>query len=97
MIYQIAGAVIVVTCIICGTWYAVTIRQEKQQQQERERNERKARNERLFNDQTLALYQWEAARRQEAETREGIAKNQLSRARKEIDRLKFIIEELEAK
>lgn len=96
MIYQIAGTVIVTTCIVCFTWYMVTMRKEKQAAAERERKDRQARNERLFSDQSLALYQYEAAKRKEAETREGIAQNQLKRARSENERLKLLIKELEA-
>ena len=97
MIYQIAGAAIIVTSIICATWYAVTVRREKAEEAERSKRERQARNERLFRDQSFALYQYEATRRQEAETREGIAQTVLKRTKNENERLKRLIKELEEK
>lgn len=95
MIYQIAGTVLVTTSIICATWYLTTLRREQNERRDREKRERAARNERMYADQSFALYQYEAQRRQEAETREGIAQNQLKRARSEIQRLKDLIKELE--
>ena len=80
MIIQIAGAVILTTSIICGTWYAV----ERVRISAKAANEsarlREARNRRTFENEALMLYEDEKQRRIAAETRERIANERLRRA-----------------
>lgn len=84
MIYQIAGAAIIVTSIICGTWYAVTVRRENEKNRVREQRERKARNERIMHSELLKMYEDECQRRLAAETRMGVYEHQLKRAREQM-------------
>lgn len=97
MIIQIAGAALIGIAMVCGTWYAVTIRKLNTKKQADARRQRMAHNERLYVDSSLALYQQEEARRQEAEVRIGIQRDQLRRKDKEIERLQKLIKELEGR
>lgn len=89
MILQIAGIVIVTVSIICGTWYAVTVRSQKEKAAQNARRARQERNEREFNNEWMILYEEEKQRRIDAETRERIAKDQLRRAREQMSKVKI--------
>lgn len=89
MIYQIAGIVIVTVSLICGTWYAVTVRKEQAKAQQNARKARQARNERDCNNEWMILYEEEKQRRIDAETREMIAKTQLERTRDRMAKIKL--------
>lgn len=93
---QIIGTILISVSLICGTWYAVTVRKIKSNEERKARRERNAHNERIANNESLALYQEEKTRRESAETLTGIYKEQLRRARNENERLKGLIKELEA-
>lgn len=88
MIYQIAGIVIVSVCLICFTWYKVTLNRETAERKAVERHEREARNERMYNNEAFMMYEEERARRMQAETRCGILEHQLDRARKQMASMK---------
>lgn len=91
MIYQIAGTVLVSVCIICFTWYAVTVRRDAEKNKERVRRQREARNERVYSNGSMSLYEDERQRRIAAETMVGIRDDQLKRSRKECERLKTLV------
>lgn len=91
MIYQIAGTVLVSVCIICFTWWAVTVRRDAEKNRERVRRQRDAHNERMFNNGSMSLYEDERQRRIAAETMVGIRDEQLKRTRKENERLKTMV------
>ncbi len=95
MIYQIAGTVLVCVCIICFTWWAVTVRRDKQKKHETECKRRNAHNERMFSNNSMMLYEDERQRRIAAETREGIARDQLKRSRHENERLLKLLAQYE--
>ena len=92
---QIIGTVLISISLICGTWYAVTVRKIKATAERKARRERNEHNERIANNESLALYQEEKTRRETAETMTGIVKDQLRRSRNEVERLKALIKELE--
>lgn len=84
-------AFVISVFIICGTWYAVTVRKQKQTEEARRRKQRDAHNERMFENESLGLYEDERQRRIAAETKLGIVQTQLTRSGKENDRLKTIV------
>lgn len=85
MVIQIAGAVVLVTSIICLTWYMT----EREKAQAKERKEslslRESRNKRVFENEAMALYLDEKQRRIAAETKCGILQTQLNEPRKGTD------------
>lgn len=89
MIVQIGGIVILTTALICGTWYAVTVRQMADKKAQDARKRREARNERIFNNEAISLYEDEKQRRMALETRIGIIENQLARAREQMSKVKI--------
>lgn len=91
MIYQIAGTVILSISIICFTWWAVTVRRDKQRDHETECKRRNAHNERMMSNNSMMLYEDERQRRIAAETMVGIRDDQLKRVRSENERLKTMI------
>lgn len=91
MIYQIAGTILVSVCIICFTWYAVTVRRDAEKNRERVRKQREARNERVYNNGSMSLYEDERQRRIAAETKCGIYQQQIERTKKENERLKTML------
>ena len=84
MAIQIGGIVILTVSIICGTWYAVTVRQMKIKAEQERTDKRNAHYERMNKYNWSALYEDERQRRIDAETREQIAKDQLRRAREQM-------------
>lgn len=95
MIYQIAGTVIVSISIICFTAWCITVRRDKQKNHEFECKRRNAHNERMFSNNSMMLYEDERQRRIAAETREGIARDQLKRSRHENERLLKLLAQYE--
>lgn len=89
MIYQIAGIVIVTVSILCGTWYAVTLKQTQAKERKDALKRREARNERIFSNEAMMLYEDEKQRRIEAETKCGIYQRQLKMAREQMARVKI--------
>ena len=89
MIDQIAGIVIVTVSLVCGTWYAVTVRKQKADEDSKERAERKARNERIMNSELWKMYEDECQRRLAAETKAGVYEHQLKRAREQMAKVFF--------
>lgn len=81
---QICGTILIGLCLICLTWYGVTLMQMKAQKADDARKRREARNERMTQANWSALYEEERQRRIDAETREQIAKDQLRRAREQM-------------
>ena len=88
MVVQIGGIIILTTALICGTWYAVTVRQMQTKAEQRKTDKRNAHTERMNADNWSALYEDERQRRIDAETREKIAKDQLRRAREQMAKVK---------
>lgn len=88
MVIQIGGIIILTTAMICGTWYAVTVRQMHTKAEQTKTDKRNAHNERMNKDNWSALYEDERQRRIDAETRERIAKDQLRRAREKMAKAK---------
>ena len=84
MVVQIGGIVILTISIICGTWYAVTVRQMQIKAEQARTDKRNAHYERMNIGNWSALYEDERQRRIDAETREQIAKDQLRRAREQM-------------
>lgn len=97
MVIQIAGAALIGIAMVCGTWYAVTMKKLNAKKQAEARRQRMAHNERIYGDSSLALYRSEETRRQDAEVRIGILNEQIRRRDKEIDRLKKLIAESEGR
>lgn len=91
MIYQIAGTVLISVCIICFTWYRVTVRRDNQKNHDNECERRNAHNERMMSNNSMMLYEDERQRRIAAETNVGIRDDQLKRSRKECERLKTLV------
>lgn len=89
MIYQIAGIVIVTVSILCGTWYAVTLKQTQAKERKDALKRREARNERIFSNEAMMLYEDEKQRRIEAETKCFIYQRQLKMAREQMARVKI--------
>lgn len=91
MIYQIAGTVLISVCIICFTWYRVTVRRDNQKNHDNECERRNAHNERMMSNNSMMLYEDERQRRIEAETKCGIFQHQADRLKKENERLKTMV------
>ena len=89
MVVQIGGIVILTVSIICGTWYAVTVRQMRIKAEQERTDKRNAHYERMNKYNWSALYEDERQRRIDAETREQIAKDQLRRAREQMATVKI--------
>lgn len=89
MIIQIAGAAVLVTSIICLTWYLT----EREKAQEKERKEslsrRESRNKQVFENEAIALYLDEKTRREAAETKCGVLQHQLNMAREQMAKIKI--------
>ena len=88
---QIIGLITFSIAAICGTvliWKAIDSKRAKQVEEIRVRNEQ---TERIAKDGAWTLYQFERERRIEAETREGIAKEQLRKERSKTRRLEQMI------
>lgn len=88
MVVQIGGIILLTTALICGTWYAVTVRQMADKKAQDARKRREARNERIFNNEALSLYEDEKQRRMALETRIGIVEHQLARAKEQMAKVK---------
>lgn len=85
---QICGTILIGLCLICLTWYGVTLMQLKTKKAEDARKRREARNERIFNNEALSLYEDERQRRIALETRIGIVEHQLARAKEQMSKVK---------
>ena len=94
---RIIGAALLLGAMVCGTWYAVTIRKIKADADRKAREERNAHNERLAADNNFALYQQTEAALRDANVRIKIKDEQIKRRDKEIERLKALLEIKEAK
>lgn len=88
MVVQIGGIVILTVSIICGTWYAVTVRQMADKKAAEAKKRREAQNERIFNNEALSLYEDERQRRMALETRLGIVEHQLKMAKEQMAKIK---------
>lgn len=95
MVVQIAGAILIGISLVCGTWYAVTIKKINNRAQARARRERIEHNERVFSNGYIALYHEEEERCSGLKIRNDILNEQLKRRDKEIERLKSLLEESE--
>ena len=97
MTIQICGTAILITAIICTTWYVTMLRRDRERKADEIRNIRFARNERIYNNGTMGLYEDEVQRRIAAETKVGIKETIIDRQAKEIERLKGLISVKESK
>ena len=88
MTIQICGTAILITAIICTTWYVTMLRRDRERKADEIRNIRFARNERIYNNGTMGLA---------AETKVGIKETIIDRQQKEIERLKGLIAVKESK
>ena len=89
---QIFGLITFCICAICGTvliWKNIDSKRMKEIEQRRIDKEQ---TERIASDGTWALYENERAMRIQAETREGIAKHQLTRERAKTARLEQLLQ-----
>ena len=89
---QICGTILIGVALICGVWYAVTVRKIKADADRKAREDRNAHNERLAADNNFALYQQTEAALRDANVRIKIKDEQLKRRDKEIERLKKLLE-----
>ena len=89
---QICGTILIGVALICGVWYAVTIRKIKAEADRKAREERNAHNERLAADNNFALYQQTEAALRDANVKIKIKDEQIKRRDKEIERLKKLLE-----
>lgn len=89
---QICGTILVGVSLICGVWYAVTIRKIKADADRKAREERNAHNERLAADNNFALYQQTEAALRDANVKIQIKDEQIKRRDKEIERLKKLLD-----
>lgn len=89
MIYQVAGLVIVVTCLICGTWHWTAVRKERiiSDRAERERSAYFA--QQVFENESLKLYEDERQRRIAVETRLHVLEKKLKRAKTQMEKAKI--------
>ena len=89
---QICGTILVGVSLICGVWYAVTLRKIKADADRKAREERNAHNERLAADNNFALYQQTEAALRDANVKIQIKDEQIKRRDKEIERLKKLLD-----
>ena len=89
---QICGTILIGVCLVCGVWYAVTIRKIKADADRAARAQRNAHNEKLAADNNFALYQQTAAKLTEMEVKNKIKDEQIKRRDAEIARLKKLLE-----
>lgn len=89
MIYQIIGAIIFVTCAVCGTWYLCAWYTEKQKTERMVAERRMAATERMVENNILEMYEAERQRRIAAETKCGIYQHQLERAKQQMAKVKI--------
>ena len=89
---QICGTILIGVALICGVWYAVTIRKIKADADRKAREERNAHNERLAADNNFALYQQTEAALRDANVKIQIKDEQIKRRDKEIERLKKLLD-----
>ena len=89
---QICGTILIGVALICGVWYAVTIRKIKADADRKAREERNAHNERLAADNNFALYQQTEAALRDANVIIQIKDEQIKRRDKEIERLKKLLD-----
>lgn len=89
MIYQIIGAIIFVTCAVCGTWYLCAWYTEKQKTERMVAERRMAATERMVENNILEMYEAERQRRIAAETKCGIYQHQLDRAKQQMAKVKI--------
>ena len=94
---QICGTILVSVSLICGVWYAVTVRKIKADADRKAREERNAHNERLAADNNFALYQQTEIALHDANTKNRIKDEQIKRRDKEIERLKKLLATKEEK
>ena len=88
---QIFGLIVFGICAICGTaliWKGIDSRREKEITQYRIN---KVASERIASDNAWSLYEHERQLRNDAETREGIAKELLRRERAKSSRLEQLL------
>ena len=91
MTIQICGTAILITAIICTTWYVTMLRRDRERKAAEIRNIRFARNERIYNNGTMGLYEDEVQRRIAAETTVNTKEFIISQKDKEIERLKGLL------
>ena len=89
---RIIGTILIIGAMVCGTWYAVTVRKIKADADSRARHERYAHNEKIANDASLAAYQETNALLTDARTKIAIRDEQIKRRDKEIERLKKLLD-----
>lgn len=89
MIYQIIGAIIFVTCAVCGTWYVCAWYTEKSKTERAESAARISATKRIVENNILEMYEAERQRRIAAETKCGIYQHQLERARQQMAKVKI--------
>ena len=94
---QICGMVMATICIVCGTVLLWKKIDSKRMVEERKNAARRASHDRVFDDETWAMYEAERAARKDAETREGIAKEQLRQEREKVVRLEQFLSDCKVK
>lgn len=94
---KICGTILIGLCLICLTWYGVTVRKIKAENERKARAQRNAHNERIASDNNFALYQQTESRLLDAQKRNKIKDEQIKRRDKEIERLKKLLATKEEK
>ena len=94
---QICGMVMATICIVCGTILLWKRIDSKRKVEEHRNAARRASHDKVFDDETWAMYEAERNARRDAETREGIAKEQLRQERERTARLEHFLAECKVK
>lgn len=88
---QILGLIVSVVALICGTILVWKQIDSKRKTEDAKYAAIRASHDKVFGDETWAMYESERAARIQAETREGIAREQLRKEREHVARLERIL------
>ena len=88
---QILGLIVAVVALICGTILVWKQIDSKRKTEDAKYAAIRASHDKVFDDNTWAMYESERAARIQAETREGIAREQLRKEREHVARLERIL------
>lgn len=94
---QICGLIMATICIVCGTILLWKKIDSKRKIEEHRNAAIRASHDKVFDDETWAMYEAERIARIQAETREGIAKEQLKNERERTARLERFLADCKLK
>lgn len=92
---QICGTILLGISLICGTWYAITIKKEKAINERKVAAQRNAMTEAMAEKANAAAHDAEIIKRQSAEAQNAIKLVQIKRLMNENERLKKLLKEAE--